>query len=72
MRSEFERLARREPAIERKLIRFLATACQPKATADYGIGPAAAPFSADQAAVAITTARGSEVGKLHTKRFCAA
>jgi uncharacterized protein (UPF0332 family) len=56
VRSEFARLARREPRIDRELTRFLATAYQLKATADYGIGPTAAPITADQAAAAITTA----------------
>jgi hypothetical protein len=44
---QFARLARGEPGIDRKLTRFLATAYQLKATADYGIGPTAAPISAD-------------------------
>ena len=57
VRSEFGRLARGEPGIDRELTRFLATAYQLKATADYGIGPTVAPISADQAAAAITTAR---------------
>jgi uncharacterized protein (UPF0332 family) len=56
VRSEFARLARREPSIDRELSRFLATAYQLKETADYGIGPAVAPISADQAAAAITAA----------------
>jgi uncharacterized protein (UPF0332 family) len=56
VRSEFGRLARREPRIDRELTRFLATAYQLKATTDYGIGPAAAPITADQAAAAIATA----------------
>jgi uncharacterized protein (UPF0332 family) len=56
VRSEFARLARREPRIDRELTRFLATAYQLKATADYGIGPTAAQITADQAAAAITTA----------------
>ena len=56
VRSEFARLARREPRIDRELTRFLATAYQLKATADYGIGPAAAPITGDQAAAAVTTA----------------
>lgn len=56
VRSEFARLARREPRIDRELTRSLATAYQLKATADYGIGPAIAPITADQAAAAITTA----------------
>ena len=41
VQSEFARLARREPRIARELARFLATAYQLKATADYGIGPQA-------------------------------
>jgi uncharacterized protein (UPF0332 family) len=57
VRSEFGRLARREPGIDRELTRFLGTAYQLKATADYGIGPTAAPITADQAAAAIATAR---------------
>jgi uncharacterized protein (UPF0332 family) len=56
VRSEFGRLARREPRIDREFTRFLATAYQLKATADYGIGPSVAPITADQAAAAITTA----------------
>ena len=57
VRGEFGRLARREPRIGRELTRFLATAYQLKATADYGIGPAVAPISADQATAAIAIAR---------------
>jgi uncharacterized protein (UPF0332 family) len=56
VRSEFARLARREPRIDRELTRFLATAYQLKATADYGIGPTAAPITADEAAAAVATA----------------
>ena len=56
VRSEFARLARREPRIDRELTRFLATAYQLKATADYGIGPTAAPITADEATAAIATA----------------
>lgn len=56
VRSEFTRLARREPRIDRELSRFLGTAYQPKATAEYGIGPAVASISADQATAAIATA----------------
>jgi uncharacterized protein (UPF0332 family) len=56
VRSELARLARREPRIDRELARFLATAYQLKATADYGIGASVAPITADQAAAAITTA----------------
>lgn len=57
VRGEFGRLARREPGLDRELTRFLATAYQFKAAADYGIGPTVAPISADQAAAAITRAR---------------
>jgi uncharacterized protein (UPF0332 family) len=57
VRSEFARLAQRAMDIDRELSRFLATAYQLKATADYGVGPAIAPVSADQAAAAITMAR---------------
>ena len=56
VRIEFARPTRREPRIDRELTRFLATAYQLKATADYGIGPTAAPITADQAATAVTTA----------------
>ena len=56
VRSELARLARREPRIDPELSRFLGAAYQLKATADYGIGAAAGPISADQAAAAITTA----------------
>jgi uncharacterized protein (UPF0332 family) len=56
VRIEVARLARREPSIDRELTRFLATAYQLKATADYGIGPTAAPITADEAAPAIATA----------------
>jgi len=56
VRSEFGRLARREPRIDRELTRFLATAYQLKATADYGIGSTVATISVNQAATAITTA----------------
>jgi uncharacterized protein (UPF0332 family) len=56
VRSEFARLARREPRLHRELTRFLATAYQLKATADYAIGPSVAPITAHQAAAAITTA----------------
>jgi uncharacterized protein (UPF0332 family) len=59
VRSEFARLARREPQIDRELTRFLATAYQLKATADYGIGPSVAPITADQATAAITSVRHS-------------
>jgi hypothetical protein len=45
------------PASTRELTRFLASAYQLNATADYGIGPTVAPISADQAAAAIATAR---------------
>ena len=57
VRSEFGRLARSEPGVDRELLRFLATAYQLKATVDYGIGPTVAPISAAQATAAITTAR---------------
>jgi uncharacterized protein (UPF0332 family) len=56
VRSEFARLARGEPRIDHELTRFLATAYQLKATADYGIGPTVAPITADHAAAAIITA----------------
>ena len=56
VRTEFARLARRESRIDRELTRFLATAYQLKATADYGIGPRAAQITADGAAASITPA----------------
>jgi predicted nucleotidyltransferase len=55
--STYGRLARREPRIDRELTRFLATAYRLKATADYAVGPAIAPISAEQATAAIGTAR---------------
>jgi hypothetical protein len=42
---------------DRELTRFLATAYQLKTTADYALGPAIAPISAEQAAAATGTAR---------------
>jgi uncharacterized protein (UPF0332 family) len=57
VRSEFNRLARREPAIARDLLTFLAEGYEFKTIADYGIGPAIDAISPDAAASAIDTAR---------------
>jgi uncharacterized protein (UPF0332 family) len=40
VRSQFNRLARQEPGIEREFLTFLAEGYEFKTTADYGIGPA--------------------------------
>lgn len=56
VRSEFARLAKAEPRIDRELMTFLGTAYQFKARADYGIGPTATPISATEANAAIVTA----------------
>jgi uncharacterized protein (UPF0332 family) len=56
VRSEFTRLARREPRIGRDLVSFLGAAYQFKTITDYSVGSAALPISADQATAAIDTA----------------
>ena len=56
VRSEFARLAKAEPRIDRELVTFLATAYQFKTLADYGIGAAAPPITAEEAASSIDMA----------------
>lgn len=56
VRSEFARLAKAEPRIDREVMTFLGTAYQFKARADYGIGPTATPITAAEASAAIATA----------------
>jgi uncharacterized protein (UPF0332 family) len=57
VRSEFTRLARREPRIGRDLVTFLGAAYQFKTIADYSVGSAAMPISVEQATAALSTAR---------------
>jgi uncharacterized protein (UPF0332 family) len=57
VRGEFARLARNEPRIGRDLTTFLGTAYQFKTIADYSVGPAATPISAEEATAALDTAR---------------
>jgi uncharacterized protein (UPF0332 family) len=56
VRSQFNRLARHEPAIERGLLTFLAEGYEFKTIADYGIGPAIDAISVNDAASAIDIA----------------
>jgi uncharacterized protein (UPF0332 family) len=56
VRSQFGRLARQEPGIEREFLDFLAQGYEFKTIADYGIGPAIDAVSTDDAASAIETA----------------
>lgn len=56
VRSEFTRLARNEPRIGRDLTTFLGTAYQFKAIADYAVGSANTPISAEEAIAAIRVA----------------
>ena len=56
VRSQFSRLARQEPGIEREFLTFLAEGYEFKTIADYGIGPAIDTISPDDAASAIGTA----------------
>jgi uncharacterized protein (UPF0332 family) len=57
VRAEFSRLARTEPRIGRDLLTFLASAYEFKTIADYSVGPAITPISADQAEAAIREAQ---------------
>jgi uncharacterized protein (UPF0332 family) len=54
VRSEFSRLAKNEPGIERRFLTFLAQAYILKETADYGMGPGAK-VPPERAAAAIDT-----------------
>jgi uncharacterized protein (UPF0332 family) len=56
VRSQFSRLARREPSIQREFLTFLAQGYEFKTIADYGIGPAIDAISPDDATSAIDTA----------------
>jgi uncharacterized protein (UPF0332 family) len=56
VRGEFARLARSEPRIGRELVTFLGAAYQFKTIADYSVGTANTPISAEEAIAAIHTA----------------
>jgi len=56
VRSQFSRLAQREPAIAREFLTFLAEGFEFKTIADYGIGPAIDTISTEDAVSAIDTA----------------
>jgi uncharacterized protein (UPF0332 family) len=56
VRSQFSRLARRDPSIQREFLTFLAQGYEFKTIADYGIGPAIDAISPDDATSAIDTA----------------
>ena len=56
LRSEFSRLARSEPRIDREFLTFLAQAYEFKSIADYGVGSTVPPITADEAQAAIDTA----------------
>jgi uncharacterized protein (UPF0332 family) len=56
VRAEFSRPARSDQTISRDLISFLSTAYQFKTVADYSIGPALLPITAEVATAALTTA----------------
>lgn len=56
LRSEFSRLARSEPRIDREFLTFLAEAYEYKSVADYGVGATATPITAEDARLAIETA----------------
>lgn len=56
VRSQFGRLTRQEPGIEREFLTFLAQGYEFKTIADYGIGSAIDAISPDEAASAINTA----------------
>ena len=56
LRSEFSRLARNEPGIDRKFLTFLAKAYEYKSIADYGVGATVPPVTAADSQEAIGTA----------------
>ncbi len=56
VRSQFSRLARREPSIQREFLTFLAQGYEFKTIVDYGVGPALDAISPDDATSAIDTA----------------
>jgi uncharacterized protein (UPF0332 family) len=55
LRSEFARLAKDDPRIDREFVAFLAKAYELKSIADYGVGPTTS-ITAVDAAAAIETA----------------
>lgn len=61
VRSEFSRLAKNEPSIDRRFLAFLAQVYTLKETADYGMGPSAKVPPARAAAAIETTACFIEV-----------
>jgi uncharacterized protein (UPF0332 family) len=56
LRSEFSRLARSEPSIGREFLTFLAEGYEYKSIADYSIGSASPPITAEDGRSAIVTA----------------
>jgi len=56
LRSEFSRLARGEPRIDREYLTFLAQAYEYKSIADYGVGSTSSPITAEDARSATDTA----------------
>lgn len=56
LRSEFGRLARNDPRIDREFLTFLAEAYEYKSIADYGVGPLSHSVTAEGARSAIDTA----------------
>lgn len=56
LRSEFARLARNEPRIDREYLTFLAEAYEYKSIADYAAGPATLSIGAADASSAVETA----------------
>jgi len=56
LRSEFGRLARRDPRIDREFLTFLAKVYEYKSIADYGVGPISRSITAEGARSAIDTA----------------
>ena len=56
LRSEFARLARSEPRIDREYLTFLAEAYEYKSIADYAAGPATLSIGAGDASSAVGTA----------------
>jgi uncharacterized protein (UPF0332 family) len=56
LRPTFSRIARNEPRITQESLIFLAIAYELKSIADYSVGPAARPITADDAARTIETA----------------
>ena len=56
LRTEFSRLARSEPRIDRKFLTFLVQAYEYKSIADYGVGSTVPPITAADAQESIDTA----------------